>query len=103
MVRELVVRAARETLLRVVLLQYADDLLPLELAGRFEREPISAFTKDDLRGFFQSYIRMQGEEPEPAALDEIVDSIWNSVPTGGPERNEQLAAKAAEWVRKVEG
>lgn len=103
MVRELVVRAARESLLRVVLLQYSDDLLPVELAGRFEREPISAFTKDDLRGFFQSYIRMQGEEPEDAALDEIVESIWSAVPGGGPERNEQIAAMAAEWLRKVEG
>ena len=103
MVRELVVRAARESLLRVVLLQYSDDLLPVELAGRFEREPLSAFTKDDLRGFFQSYIRMQGEEPEAAVLDEIVDSIWGSVPAGGPECNEQIAAMAAEWVRKVEG
>jgi hypothetical protein len=102
MVKELVVRAAREPLLRVVLLDYSDDLLPPEVAGRFEREPISPFTKSDLKEFFRAYARTRGEEPEEAALDEVVEDVWATVPPGGAERNEALARRAAEWIERLE-
>ncbi len=68
LVRALVLRATREPLFRIILLEYSDDLLPQEVAGRFESEPIGPITEQHLSDFLLTYARSCGEEPEAEAL-----------------------------------
>jgi hypothetical protein len=97
-IRELVSRAARETLLRVVLLHASDDLLPAETAGRVAPETIKPFTEDDLRGFLRAWTLARGVQAPPAVLDGIVQDVWNAAPNGGSERNCRLATELGAYL-----
>jgi hypothetical protein len=107
LVRQLVMRAAREQLLRIALLDSADDLLPPAVAGRLVDETIESFTRDHLRAFFKTFaLTVGGQTPSPdldQMLDEMVDDTWGIQAQGVDVDNEQLADRALVWVAKLRG
>jgi hypothetical protein len=107
LVRQLVGRAAKEQLLRVALLDSADDLLPPDVAGRLADETIESFTRDHLRAFFKSFaLTIGGQTATPELeqkLDVIVDDIWGTQAQGVDGHNAQLASRALTWVAKLGG
>lgn len=104
LVQEFVKRADREPTLRLALLDYTEDLLAPDVAGRLATEPIGSFTEDDLRFFFASYAKTQRvPEPPAAAITTIVDEIVKALPPADRERNERVAAVVKEWTRRLKG
>jgi TIR domain len=103
LVRELIKRAASESKLRIALLDYTDDLLPVEATGRYDTEPISQFTEADLRRFFLGFAHALGKNPTPEVIDTIVTAVLTAVPCDCPERNEKVALEVEQWTQKLGG
>jgi hypothetical protein len=102
LIRELVRRADAEPKLRLALLDYTDDLLPIDSASRLIVEPISAFSESDLARFFVEYARAQGRaDPPKEAIDTIVRSVLSVAPFGDPTRNERVAQEVAAWTERL--
>ena len=85
MVQTLVKRADREPKLRLVLLDYNEDLLCREIAGRLVIEPIGRFSDDDLRLFITKYARSQRlPEPPAEAITAVIDAVVAKLPCREP-------------------
>jgi len=103
LVRELVKRAATDSKLRIALLDYSDDLLPIEAAGRFSTESIPNFTRADLCNFFLKFARANGKNPPAATIDIMVDHILKAVPAGDSDRIENVAKEVEKWTLGLKG
>ena len=102
LIQEIVKRADHEPQLRVVLLDYAEDLLTSDVAGRLATEPIASFTGDDLRGFFSAFARKHKLAP-PAATDlnAIVAATLEGLRPDERSRNDRISTVVQLWAAKV--
>lgn len=103
MVRELVNRAAAVgSVLRVVLLHYSDDLLPLTAPRSIvATEEIKPLTRQELFDFVKRLAEQQGEVPGDPDIDGIVDEILTNVPEADPQRIRRLAERLEQVMGKT--
>jgi hypothetical protein len=101
MVKELVVRAASNTPLRVALLDYTNDLVPINASARVGTEVIEGFTRENVHDTLLKVARWHGEEPDPEVLDDMVEDVWSSVPATDKEHTRKIAEKVTEWVQQM--
>jgi hypothetical protein len=96
MVRELVARAAMPGApLRIVLLHYSDDLLPVDVSARVTPEQLGSLTREEVLEFLTTLADQEGLEIEPGGLEDIVANI---VSAAGLDHIKPLADEVQRWV-----
>jgi hypothetical protein len=91
--------AANTTLVRLVLLNYGDALLP---PGQLpiRREPLAPLSRPEVVEFFSGLSRqVSGKEPDKTVIEGIVDRVLNQVPLGDPAYNELLNQRVMETAQ----
>jgi Effector-associated domain 1 len=93
--------AANTTLVRLILLNYGDALLPPGLPP-IRREPLATLSRPEVVEFFSGVARqVSGAEPDKAVIEGIVDSVMNKVPLGDPAYNELLNQRVMETAQAL--
>lgn len=92
--------AANTSQLRLVLLNYSDNLLPPGLPP-IRKEPLTVLSRPELSEFFTDLARQKGQNPTPDAIDSIVDWVINQIPDNDPAYNERLNQQVIEAAQRL--
>jgi hypothetical protein len=88
--------AANTTQVRLVLLNYSDELLPPNLPP-IRREPLAPLSRPEVVEFFTGVHRqVSSGEPNKKVIEGIVDQVLKQVPLGDPAYNELLNKRVRE-------
>jgi hypothetical protein len=87
--------AANTSRIRLVLLNYGEDLLPPGLPP-IQKEPLTLLTRPEVVNFFQKIAQQQGQNPDLAAIEDVVNRVMAEVPASDPSYNELLNQKVTE-------
>jgi len=99
MVARLVKRAARPgSALRVVLIQYSDDLVPTDVQPRVAREMIAPLSRESLLAYLQRLADQEGAVVEDGVLDDIVNEVVAKARLGDIEA---VATEVQRWVDEL--
>ena len=96
LVQELIKQVAANTSkIRLVLLNYADDLLPPGLPP-IRKEPLTTLSRPEVVEFFTNIAKQKGHTPDATVIEQIVDQAIGPIPLNDPAYNERLNQRVTE-------
>jgi hypothetical protein len=101
MVKELVSRSADSDSLKVALLGYSDDLVPVQALPRVARETLTGFAKDHIKECFRLTANHHRIQLEEGALNEMVEDVWESANPSALDRTALLADRTHWWIKQM--
>lgn len=100
MIRELIKRASvADSPLRVVLLGYTDDLLPMDVRNQVAAEQLQALTAQDLRDYLGKVVDQLGVDDEHGVIEEIVKDVTARTALASIET---VAAEVQRWIDRMQ-
>ncbi|HEY0778932.1 MAG TPA: effector-associated domain EAD1-containing protein [Gemmatirosa sp.] len=82
--------SATTSRVRLVMLNYEQDLFPPVLPGPVRGELVAVLTRHELVEYFKTVAQHRGVTAESAVVQRIVDSVVSAVPVGASHPNEKL-------------
>lgn len=86
--------------LRVILLNYTEQMLPQDIAAFVKRETVGRIGKVEVRGFFDRLITDKVIDADPNVVTQAVDIVMQRLPGNSVDQLASLVAEATRLLRK---